>query len=121
MKWLWDWLSIGRGDWLTNLLSYLGLVAFPIFPILSLTGLSNKRGKLLFLGLDNAGKTTLTGVLKHGKITQNAPTQRPGKSQEIVLYQHTIYQPILGTEEMSLGGIKFLVYDLGGHEQGLFA
>ena len=40
-----------------------------------LFGLNNKSGRILFLGLDFAGKTTLLHLLKTGKFTASAPTQ----------------------------------------------
>jgi len=62
-------------------------------------GLYQKDAKILFLGLDNSGKTTLLHVLKDGRIKQSVPTFHPND------------------EELILNGIKFRTIDLGGHDQ----
>ena len=74
-----------------------------IYKFLGYLGLNCKSGSILFIGLDNAGKTSLLNLLKNKCHSGCAiPTQHPN------------------SQEVMIDNIQFTVFDLGGNVQGIF-
>ena len=61
-------------------------------------GWNTKSGRIIFLGLDDAGKSTLLRVLKDGRLSQMNPT----------LHAHV--------EKLTVGNIHIVAIDIGGHK-----
>mmetsp|Transcript_7005 Transcript_7005/g.9681 ORF Transcript_7005/g.9681 Transcript_7005/m.9681 type:complete len:200 (+) Transcript_7005:253-852(+) len=66
---------------------------------LAFFGLLHKEANLMLIGLDFAGKTTLLGMLKMGRLKAVNPTFHAIK------------------EELIIESIKFTCFDLGGHPE----
>jgi len=104
------------------------------YGILASLGLWQKEAKILFLGLDNAGKTTLLHMLKDevGFITSTLSLQliyvllrkfvilviEDALISLLVLQRLVQHQPTQHptSEELSIGKINFKAFDLGGHQ-----
>ena len=79
-------------------MSYLwGYVKGIYNSVLGYLGLYNKKANIVFLGLDNAGKSALLHVLKTDRVTQTRPTIHPH------------------SEELKMGNLVLNTFDLGGH------
>jgi len=75
----------GLWNWFTDTLRYYGLWG--------------KNATILFLGLDNAGKTTLMHMMHNGRLVQHTPTRNPT------------------SESMTMDRLTFRAVDLGGHKE----
>ncbi|KAL6062080.1 GTP-binding protein SAR1a [Balamuthia mandrillaris] len=75
---------MGWYDWFNGIMQYLGLWRM--------------EGKILFVGLDNAGKTTLLCLLSQDVIRSYPPTMHPQM------------------DTVHIGKATFKAFDLGGHQ-----
>jgi len=67
--------------------------------LLDFLGFRERKGRVLLLGLDNAGKTTLVGALVRGAVGAYAPTAKPNP------------------QSFLLGGVNVTMIDMGGHAE----
>lgn len=65
--------------------------------LLAKLGIFSKKGRLVVIGLDNAGKSTLLTMLLRNKVMPHEPT----------------HQPV--TDEIRIGYMKLRAVDMGGH------
>ena len=77
----------------------------------------------MFLGLDNAGKTTLLHMLKEGRVAVHNPTIHPSMlfaiHSSLITYICFIFV-FIDQDELIIGRIRFKTFDLGGHETGKY-
>lgn len=66
--------------------------------ILGALNLYTRRAKIILLGLDNCGKTTLLHILHDHRLSVHTPTMHPTM------------------EEVSVANLKLITFDLGGHQ-----
>lgn len=101
------------------------------------SGLLHKNAKILFLGLDNAGKTVGTQRSYSAHGISNHLLHRPFYTcsrmidwrlcspHSTLVSTVTVRMPSesdispLASEELAIGNVKFTTYDLGGHQQGM--
>jgi len=79
-------------------MNFLGSIGNAFKGFFRMFGLFKKNAKIVFVGLDDAGKTTLMSVLKFGTVSQFDPTS----------HAHT--------ENLEIGSLKVTSVDLGGHK-----
>lgn len=108
-------------DWFYGILAALGnygiIENVALIHKVCWIGLYHKNAKILFLGLDNAGKTTLLHMLKEGRVAVHNPTIHPSISK--LLVEIVFFYQIIDQDELIIGKIRFKTFDLGGHETGI--
>jgi GTP-binding protein SAR1 len=78
--------------------SLFGSLTSGFLDVVRMFGFARRKAKFIFLGLDNAGKSTLLNMLKSDKLAIVNPTW----------YAHS--------EELVIGNVNVKAFDIGGHE-----
>ena len=93
--------------------------------MLAHAGWAPRDAKVLVLGLDNAGKTTIMGLMVHNVIRQNPPTGHAcasphhtvslGKTHSSHAARWWAPRPVPDSEELRLpGNVRVKAFDMGG-------
>jgi len=105
--------------------SWFGWFTGMFWDFLISVGLANKEGTLLFLGLDNAGKTTLLNFLKTGRRQVLNPTTHATTNDvtidRLVLRIHDVgghAQARRLWKDQILAGVQGIVYLIDSHDPG---
>ncbi|KAF7323106.1 ARF/SAR protein [Mycena chlorophos] len=85
--------------------------------VLAQLGLMHKNAKILFLGLDNAGKTAHPVAYAEERPARDLAAHSASKYAVTSNAHYFLLTGTIASEELAIGNIKFTTHDLGGHQQ----